>query len=286
MRKQTVRKIIVIALLVCLATQLFRAPLPVLGEDTGSGNAAGAYDEIDISGKCAAPPLDGGRDWFNVPKPLTLEQLRGKIVILDFWTYCCINCMHVMADMKKLEAKYPRELVIIGVHSAKFTNEKDSARIRQAVLRHDIEHPVVNDADFKIWEAYQASGWPHFAIIDPEGQLVGVTGGEGKFELFDALVKRLIAKFKDGIKPDAITLDLEKNKEAATSLRFPGKVFADADSRRLFIADSRNHRILVCDFAGKIQERIGTGQREPGEVARDPQSFFRRQEHPDGDRAE
>src|SRR6185503_7961756 len=101
-----------------------------------------------------APELDGGVVWFNTDKPIRLEELKGKIVLLDFWTFCCINCMHVIPDLIRLEKKYPKELVVIGVHSAKFANEKDSDAIRQAILRYDIEHPVVNDADFKIWTKY------------------------------------------------------------------------------------------------------------------------------------
>ena len=146
-----------------------------------------------------APELDGGVGWFNTDKPVRLEELKGKIVLLDFWTFCCINCMHVIPDLIRLEKKYPKELVVIGVHSAKFANEKDSDAIRQAILRYDIEHPVVNDADFKIWNKYGARGWPHFTLIDPEGNIVGHASGEGQYETFVKAIDATIKKFEGKI---------------------------------------------------------------------------------------
>ena len=101
-----------------------------------------------------APEITGGRGWLNTNKPLSLAALKGKVVLLDFWTYGCINCIHIIPDLKKLEAKYPNELVVIGVHSAKFDNEKDTENIRRIILRYELEHPVYNDADFKVWQSY------------------------------------------------------------------------------------------------------------------------------------
>ncbi|MEK7789837.1 MAG: thioredoxin-like domain-containing protein, partial [Planctomycetota bacterium] len=103
-----------------------------------------------------APELTGGTAWLNVSRPLTLADLKGKVVLLDFWTYCCINCMHIIPDLKKLETKYSKDLVVIGVHSAKFQNEREAENIRQAILRYGIEHPVINDSNFAIWQAYRA----------------------------------------------------------------------------------------------------------------------------------
>src|SRR5262245_20713949 len=101
-----------------------------------------------------APPLDGGSDWLNTAGPLDLKDLRGKFVILDFWTYCCINCMHILPELKKLERQFPKNLVVIGVHSAKFATEKDTDNIRGAMLRYEVEHPVINDADHSLWNTY------------------------------------------------------------------------------------------------------------------------------------
>ena len=117
-----------------------------------------------------APELTGGVAWLNTDKPIKLKDLRGKIVVLDFWTLCCINCIHTLPELAKLEKKYPNELVVIGVHTAKFDNEKDTESIRKAVLRYQVTHPVVNDADQKIWRSYGAQSWPTLRADRPRGQ--------------------------------------------------------------------------------------------------------------------
>src|SRR5260370_41252401 len=110
--------------------------------------------EMPVQDRIAAPELRVSRGWLNTKKPLSLSALRGKVVLLDFWTYGCINCIHIIPDLKKLEKKYPNELVVIGVPSAKFENEKNLKNIRRIILRYEIEHPIVNDADFNIWKPY------------------------------------------------------------------------------------------------------------------------------------
>ena len=120
-----------------------------------------------------APELEGGVEWLNAAGPISVKDLRGKIVLIDFWTFCCINCMHVLPDLDYLEKKYPKELVVIGVHSAKFDNEKATGNIRKAILRYEIEHPVVNDADMIIWRKFGVNSWPSLVVLDPEGQYCG-----------------------------------------------------------------------------------------------------------------
>jgi DNA-binding beta-propeller fold protein YncE len=154
---------------------------------------------------------------------------------------------------------------VIGVHSAKFNNEKDSDTIRQAILRYDIEHPVVNDADFKIWNKYGARGWPHFTLIDPEGNIIGHASGEGQYETFVKAIDATIKKFEDKLNRTELKLGLERNKVKPGALAFPGKVLATPT--RLFIADTKHHRVLVTDHAGKVQEVIGgpeEGNRDGG----------------------
>src|SRR5688500_20365597 len=113
-----------------------------------------------------APEITGGRGWLNTDKPLSLAALKGKVVLLDFWTYGCINCIHIIPDLKKLEAKYPNELVVIGVHCAKFDNEKDTENSRRIILRYEIEHPVYNDSNFAGWQRYGVGDWPSRVWID------------------------------------------------------------------------------------------------------------------------
>lgn len=209
-----------------------------------------------------AVDLDGGREWLNAAGPISLKDLRGKVVLLDFWTYCCINCMHVLPDLAYLEAKYPNELVVIGVHSAKFENEKESDNIRKAILRYEIAHPVVNDADMILWRKFQVRAWPTLVVIDPEGYYCGYVSGEGHRDLLEQVVERLIAhhRWKNTLDETPIHFDLERAKQAPTPLRFPGKVLADAASNRLFISDSNHNRIVVTTLDGQLLDVIGSGR--------------------------
>ena len=120
----------------------------------------------------AVPSLEGGVGWIN-SGPIHLSELKGKIVLLDFWTYCCINCHHVLPTLARLEAKYKNELVIIGVHSGKFDAERNTENIRRKVAEYRIKHPVVNDANMVIWERFQVSSWPTLVLITPDGKFAG-----------------------------------------------------------------------------------------------------------------
>src|ERR1700730_7957251 len=192
------------------------------------------------AGVVPAPEFPDGLTWLNTDKPLSLRGLRGKVVLLDFWTYGCINCMHIIPDLKKLEKKYPNELLVIGVHSAKFQNEKDTENIRRIILRYEIEHPIVNDADFAIWRSYAVNAWPTRYLIDPDGYIIGKLSGEGGYEALDKAIADSIAEFrKRGKLNEApLKLVLERAKVRDLPLAFPGKVLADQKSDRLIIADS------------------------------------------------
>src|SRR5437762_9312168 len=147
--------------------------------------------------KQKAPELDGGIAWLNTPRPISIHKdLKGKIVVLDFWTFCCINCIHTLPDLARLEKKYEKELVVIGVHSAKFENEKNTESIRKAINRYEISHPVVNDANMKIWRAYAVNSWPTLYLIDPQGKLVGRGSGEGLYEALDEAIAKLIKQHR------------------------------------------------------------------------------------------
>src|SRR6266850_1473788 len=226
-----------------------------------------------------APELTGDRGWLNTDKPLSLAALRGKVVLLDFWTYGCINCIHIIPDLKKLEKKYPNELVVIGVHSAKFENEKNLENIRRIVLRYEIEHPIVNDADFKIWKSYAVDAWPTRYLIDPAGYIIGRLSGEGGYEALDKAIADSVAEFrKRGELNEApLTPVLERAKVGDLPLAFPGKVLADEKSGRLFIADSDHNRIVVAKFDGTLLETIGTGAHGSADGAYNSATFFRPQ---------
>ncbi len=218
--------------------------------------------EMKYQAKVRAPELVGDRGWLNTDKPLSIAGLKGKVVLLDFWTYGCINCIHIIPDLKKLEAKYDKNLVVIGVHSAKFENEKNTENIRKIILRYELEHPIVNDADFKIWDAYAVRAWPTQVLIDPNGYIVGQISGEGQLETLDKAIAETIVEFrkKGQLNEQPLKFALERAKVGNLPLAFPGKVLADGKSKRLFISDSNHNRIVITDFTGKLIETIGDGK--------------------------
>src|SRR5581483_1302061 len=201
-----------------------------------------------------APELDGGVAWLNTAGPLRIKDLKGKVVVLDFWTLCCINCIHTLPDLARLEKKYANELVVVGVHSPKFENEKSTESIRKAILRYEITHPVVNDAQMRIWDAFGANSWPSLFLIDTEGNLVARGSGEGLYEPLDKAIAKLIkeARTKKTLNDKPLKFQLVRYAETGESpLFFPGKVLADGAGKRLFIADSTHHRIVITDLTGK-----------------------------------
>ena len=226
-----------------------------------------------------APEITGGSGWLNTDRPLSLAALKGKVVLLDFWTYGCINCIHIIPDLKKLEAKYPNELVVIGVHSAKFKNEKETENIRRIILRYEIEHPVYNDSEFSVWQSYGVRAWPTQVLIDPAGYAIGSVSGEGNYDVIDQAIAKSIAEFRQRgeLNEEPLKLVLERAKVGDLPLAFPGKVLADGFGNRLFIADSNHNRIVVTKLDGTFLETIGTGDRSAVDGSFDKASFYRPQ---------
>jgi DNA-binding beta-propeller fold protein YncE len=232
-----------------------RANEAVADEFTSAAAAAGDKRPL-------APELDGGTAWLNTAGPIKLADLRGRIVLLDFWTLCCINCIHTLPDLAKLEAKYPNVLVVIGVHTPKFPNEKNTESIRKAVLRYEVTHAVVNDSETIIWRKYGINSWPTLVLIDPEGKVYTWGAGEGLYDAVDAKITELIKVYraKKMLNEKPIKFALAKNSENGQSpLFFPGKVLADEASNRLFISDSTHHRIVITDLGGKKVAIVGSG---------------------------
>ncbi|HEU4510137.1 MAG TPA: thioredoxin-like domain-containing protein [Pyrinomonadaceae bacterium] len=222
-----------------------------------------------------APEIEGGRGWLNTDKPLSIAGLKGKVVLLDFWTYGCINCIHIIPDLKKLEAKYPNNLVVIGVHSAKFQNEKETENIRRIILRYEIEHPVYNDSEYAVWQSYGVRAWPTRVLIDPAGYVIAGVSGEGHYDEIDQVIAKTIEEFrkKGQLNEEPLKLTLEKAKVGDLPLAFPGKILANAERDRLFIADSNHNRIVVTNLDGTLVETIGTGDPGSGDGAFDEATF-------------
>lgn len=209
-----------------------------------------------------------GLEWFNVSEPLSFaKQLKGKIVLLDFFTYCCINCMHILPDLKDIENEFSVEdgLVVIGVHSAKFENEKISKNILAAVQRYNITHPVVNDNQSSMWKNCEVRCWPTLVLLGPNANPIIMLIGEGHKEglllyLRNALAyyksKNLISNHKLPVKPAYHFLPDLKG-----PLLFPGKMTNYIDeqnnSELLAVSDTGNNRILVVKNDGSLVQQIG-----------------------------
>jgi thiol-disulfide isomerase/thioredoxin len=251
-------------------SKLDEVSVPPLTDERGAAPAPAASIPREVFVQALAhpfpkrlrtPEFPKGMEWIN-SGPLTKRDLQGKFVLLDFWTYCCINCMHILPELKKLEHEFPNELVVIGVHSAKFETEKDRDNIISAVMRYEIQHPVINDDQHKIWEMFGISSWPTALLIDPEGYAVWGRSGEFKAEEVSAVLDAAIPYYRANKLLDEKPLHfaLEANKALPTPLRFPGKVLADEASNRLFISDSNHNRIVVATLAGQLLDVIGSGK--------------------------
>ncbi len=201
-----------------------------------------------------------GRGWLNTGgKSLDLESLRGKIVLLDFWTFCCINCLHVLDELRPLEEKYSDVLVTVGVHSPKFEHEADPVALAAAVERYEIHHPVLDDPELATWKAYTARAWPTLVVVDPEGYIVAHLSGEGHADGLAVLLEELVAEHEAkgtlhrGNGPYVAPVP------TSGTLRFPGKTTQLANGNYL-VVDSGHHRLVELHPDLKTVERvIGSG---------------------------
>lgn len=223
-------------------------------------------------------------DWLNTTPLQFRRDLQGKVVVLDFWTYCCINCMHVLPDLEFLEKKYKDEpFTVVGVHSAKFDNEKDLEAIRNAVLRYGISHPVVNDGDMNLWRELGVNSWPTFVVVGPNGKVLAQIAGEGHRKDLDDFVEAALQFYgrKNMLNSSPIPLKLEKDNDPrllTSPLKFPGKLSIDVLNNRLFISDSNHNRIVVTDLDGNFIVQIGsTGEEGLRDGSFDDATFNRPQ---------
>jgi DNA-binding beta-propeller fold protein YncE len=233
------------------------------GSTTSVASGETTIPAQSYAGTDPAPEFPAGLDWLNTADPIAIGDLEGKVVLLDFWTYGCINCIHIIPDLKRLEAEFADELVVIGVHSAKFTNEGETDNIRDVVLRYEVEHPVVNDRDFEIWRTWGANAWPTTALVDPAGNVVGGFSGEGVYDVAAPVIRSLIAEFDQSgvLDRTPIAFAREADGRPDTILSYPGKVFIDPAGDTLYIADTGHHRIVAADpTTGEVIAVYGRGQ--------------------------
>lgn len=226
-----------------------------------------------LSSRAHGSPLRG-RGWLNTGgAELDLETLRGKIVLLDFWTFCCVNCLHVLDELRPLEEKWADELVVIGVHSPKFEFEKDPEALRANIERYEVSHPVIDDPELETWSAYGARAWPTLTVLDTHGRIAGNLSGEGHAANLDRLVAELVAEGEaDGSlrRGPAPTVLAERSEQ---TLRFPSKLAVLPDGR-LVVSDAGQHRLVVFQADGAtVDAIIGTGERGHADGDEDTAQF-------------
>ncbi|VAI06337.1 unnamed protein product [Triticum turgidum subsp. durum] len=205
-------------------------------------------------------------DWLNTAPLQFGRDLKGRVVVLDFWTYCCINCMHVLPDLEFIEKKYKdKPFTVVGVHSAKFDNEKDLEAIRSAVLRYNVTHPVVNDGDMYLWRELGVNSWPTFVVVAPNGKVLAQISGEGHRKDLDDVVGAALEFYDERklLQNNSLPLALEKDRDGrliTSPLKFPGKLAIDVQNNRLFISDSNHNRIVVTNLDGEFICQVGSSE--------------------------
>lgn len=194
--------------------------------------------------------------WVNAARPLTVEDMKGRLVLLDFWTYGCINCMQITPDLEKLEAQFGNSLLIIGVHSAKFKGEQGTDRILDAARRFGLKHPVANDSDYAIWKTYKVGAWPTLILLGPGGTEINRYVGEGHLER----IKTDIAANIKNVTNNSPVAALVSSDQSKGTLSFPARLAAGPEGN-IFVADAGHHRILEITQDGKIINTIGSSTR-------------------------
>ncbi len=203
-----------------------------------------------------------GRGWLNTGgRDISLADLRGKVVVLDFWTFCCINCLHVLDELREVEAEFSDVLVVIGVHSPKFVHEADPVALAAAVERYEVHHPVLDDPQLQTWQAYAARAWPTLVVIDPEGYVVAQMAGEGHRHNLEILVRELVAEHDAKGTLHRGSGPYVPPPATPGTLRFPAKAVA-LPNGNLLVADAGHHSLaeLAPDGATLVR-RIGSGER-------------------------
>jgi thiol-disulfide isomerase/thioredoxin len=205
-----------------------------------------------------APELDGEGGWIGVDD-LTLAQLRGRIVLLHFWTLGCVNCQRVIEELRGLERRFADALVVVGVHSPKFPYEHQHAAVRAAVARHRVEHPVLDDRAMTTWGAYAVRGWPTLALIDAEGRVALTVSGEGHAVALAGAAEELIAEAERAGTLRRGALELDGEPQGTGELAFPGKISIEdgaTTAPRLAIADTGHDRVLICTLGGEVLHEL------------------------------
>ena len=229
-------------------------------------------DALRTGPRVRAPELDAGR-WFGTA-PLTLAALRGRFVLLDFWTSACANCLHVVPELHRLEQQFADVLTVVGVHSPKFPHEADEHAVAAAIERAGVTHPVLADPDLALWRQYAVRAWPTLVLVDPEGYVVAQVAGEGHGrrlgELIADLTDELRASWGVAPRPGAACPAGARRprRRPRGALRLPAKAVVLPAERTgrpaatLLVADAGHHQLTeLAPDAATVLRRIGSGRR-------------------------
>jgi len=232
---------------------------------------------VGRSRRVRAPELAGRGGWVNTTNDLSLQTLRGKVVLLDFWTFCCINCLHVIEELRPLEERFGDALVVVGVHFPKFEHERDHEAVVRAVARYDVRHPVLDDPDLTTWNQYAVRAWPTLVLVDPAGYAVAAFEGEGNAQKLQKVIADMISEHRERGTLNETPIETLPPAIPSGPLRFPGKVAA-GPNHLLAVADSGHDRIVVArtDENGEGAEVVavaGTGTRGMEDGAFSESSF-------------
>lgn len=220
----------------------------------GTWSASGASASASLPRRARAPELSGAGGWIGLEEPLSLKELRGKVVLLHFWTYSCVNCLRVLGELRRLEQRFPDELVVVGVHSPRLPRERDHDAVVAAVGRHRITHPVLDDPELVTWDRYAVRAWPTLVLIDPRGYVVGTVSGEGHGRALGKVIAEMAAEQEAKGTLAGEPLDVDRLMLPDGLLAFPAKVAVSGDGRRLGVADAAHDQVLVCTIDGLVLE--------------------------------
>lgn len=218
-----------------------------------------------------------GLQWFNVAAPIPIEKLRGRVVILDFWTEGCINCIHIIPILRTIEERYPDKVVVIGVHSPKFAREKSVISVQDAIRRYEVHHPIIHDPEMTLWQAYGVEAWPTLVLIGADGKILGQVQGEPEPERFNQLIADLVNKSSSILKPERLALKPLEAPQGRFS--FPGKLKpVPGTAKRWALADAGHNQIVLLDDKGADLHRYGSGKEGLSDGPANVASF----DHPQG----
>jgi sugar lactone lactonase YvrE len=204
-----------------------------------------------------APELPESLDWVNTRSPVRLAGQRGRVVLLNFWTYSSVNCLKSLEELAYLEKRFQDKLTVISIHCPKFTNEGVRENLVHAINRHYIRHPVANDPEYTVWQQYGIKAWPSIVFISPDGSIVGMLRGTGRSKQLESLIEQHLESLAGTPAETADDIQVIPIEHPDTIIKYPGRVLARGG--KLYISDTGNNRVIEASYSGRVNTIYGTG---------------------------